>query len=346
MAGPQGRRPGFSPPNPSNPRGPVGGGGDPTGGVGGVPRTLDVGGPELVVNGQFPTDIAGWTDSSSAGGVIAWVLGALRSTNTTGTARARQAVTVENGARYAFAAFNPAATVAGTVALGSTTPGSNDLLSTNTNPAIAARAGIEEVTAPTTTANIQLSTGTAGTDDWDNVTLRKLIPTIFTSGKVFTDDFTIKADGPLGVTLDGLIWRQMKPQNSAHVYPLISSGKLVAGASGVHCDIAWSATGGTVAMVSLTPSATLPTTSMITTNSLHVVFTDTKVDVQVYVAGVLTTVQTITYPVACATDGTVYQDVGWFLDGNTHAISPKLLKQLLFCPWGDLSFYVHITFAF
>jgi len=305
---------------------------------GGVPRTLDVAGPELVNNGKFASDITGWTDGSSAGGAIAWNSGKLRTTNTSGTARARQACTVGSGSRYAFAAYSPSGTVNGSIGVGSTTPGSTDLLSTTAQVALAARAGIAEITAPTTTINIQLATGAAGNNDWDNITLRKLTPTQFVSGKVFTHDFTGESDGPLTVTPDNLAWRQMVPQNSAHVYPFISSGKLAVTASGaattasypyldfgdgkvngIHCDIAWTGTGAAVAMVSLEPSSTLPTVTDIITNSLHVVFTDTKVDISTYVAGALTT-ETVNYGAGCATDGTVYQDVGWFLSGSTLTI--------------------------
>jgi hypothetical protein len=308
--------------------------GIPLGGV--RTRLLDIAGSELIVNGLFTSDITGWTDSSSAGGAISYNSGKLRTTNTSGTARARQTYSGATvGQRYAFFAQNVAGTVNGTVSVGSTTPGSTDYLSTNTNAAIAARAGVVELTATTTSVNIQLSTGTAGNDDWDNVSLRQLIPTTFPVGRVFTDDFSLKADGPLGVNPDNILWRNMFPQNSAHVYTQISGGKMTMAASGattsagypfwkfgngkvagIKCDLAWTGTGAACAMVSLEPSGAQPTVANIIANSVHIVFTDTKVDIQTYVGSALTT-ETVNYDVACATDGTVYPNVGWSLSGST-----------------------------
>lgn len=307
----------------------------------GVPvRTLDVAGPELVTNGLFAADVSGWTDASSAGGAISWNSGKLRTTYTTGTARARQAVSpVEVGARYWFFGQMVAGTVNGTVAIGSTTPGSNDYLSTTTQVALAARAGVIELTATSTTVQIGLNTGVAGYGEWDNVTLRKLTPTKFRAGKWFVDDFSVKPDGPMGVTPDGLAWRQMPPANSNHVYPSVSGGKLTMATSGaaisasysylhlgdgkataIYCDVGWTGVGASVAMISLAPTATVPTMTNITTNSVHIVFTDTKVDIQTYVAGVLTS-ETVTYSAAVARDGTVYSGVGWSLNGNTLTVT-------------------------
>lgn len=305
----------------------------------GAGRTVDTAASELVTNGLFPSDITGWTDGSSVGGAIAYNSGKLRTTNTSATARARQAVTVQVGQRYAFFAQNVAGDVAGNVAVGSTTPGTNDYLNYASNPAIAARAGAVELTAITATAQVQLSTSVAGYGDWDNVSLRKLTPTSFTRGKVFTDDFSLKADGPLGVTPDNLLWRNMVPQNSAHVYPLISSGKMTMAASGsttsagypflrmgngkaagIKCDLAWNGEDASCTMISMEPSGAQPTVANIIANSLHITFTDTIVNIQTYVASALTT-ETVTYDVACATDGTVYSNVGWSLSGSTLTVT-------------------------
>jgi hypothetical protein len=315
---------------------PIGGGGD----LGGVrTRLLDLAGSELIVNGLFPSDITGWTDASSAGGAISYNSGKLRTTNTTGTARARQTYSsAVVGQRYFFFAQNVAGTVNGTVSVGSTTPGSTDYLSTNTNASIAARAGVKELTATTTSINIQLSTGTAGNDDWDNISLRQLIPTVFSVGRVFTHDFSAVPDGPMGVSPDGLLWKNMSPANASHVYTLVSSGRVTMAASGsttsagypfwkfgngkvtgIKCDLAWNGTGAACAMVSLEPSGSQPTVTDIITNSVHIVFTDTKVDISTYVAGVLTT-ETVNYGAACATDGTNYPNVGWSLSGSTLTI--------------------------
>lgn len=303
--------------------------------LGGAWRTLDTAGAELIINGLFTSDITGWTDGSSVGGAIAYNSGKLRTTNTSATARARQAVATQIGQRYAFFAQNVAGDVAENVAVGSTTPGTNDYLNYASNPAIAARAGVVELTATTATAQVQLATAVAGYGDWDNVSLRKLTPTSFTRGKVFTDDFSLKADGPLGATPDGLLWRNMVPQNGAHVYPLISGGKMTMAASGgatsagypflkmgngkaagIKCDLAWNGTAASCTMLSMEPSGAQPTVANILANSLHITFTDTVVNIQTYVGSVLTT-ETVTYDVACATDGTVYPNVGWSLSGNT-----------------------------
>ena len=56
---------------------------------------------ELVTNGTFDSDISGWTDTSDAGGAISWnASGYMEVTNTSGTARALQSVTLEAGKTY------------------------------------------------------------------------------------------------------------------------------------------------------------------------------------------------------------------------------------------------------
>lgn len=316
--------------------------------AGGGPRTLDLAGSELVTNGQFASDITGWTDASTAGGAIAWTStggGRMRVTNTSATARARQTVSgLTIGQRYSYFALNPAGTIGANLSLGSTAPGSNDYLSTLTNASIPARAGVAEITATATSAYISCVAGSAGNVDIDNVTLRQLIPTSFPRGTVFTDDFSLKSDGPLGATPDGLLWREMTPQNGTHVYPYISSGKMANTASGdasgntssypyldlgngkvagLHCDIQWSADAG-IAMISVEPTGVIPTVTNIVTNSVHVVFAATQVDIETYVAGVRTT-DTVTYASQgvsnVVTDGRTYAGVGWSLSGSTLTVT-------------------------
>lgn len=306
----------------------------PSEGVGVATRTLDLAGAELVTNGQFTSDIASWTDSSSAGGAIAWNAGALRITNTSGTARARQPVSVTTGRRYAYGVQNVGSpSVAGSIALG-TTAGGTDYLTISTNPSIAQRLGIAEFTATAATAHIQVSAPLAGALDWDCATLRELIETEFATGTTFEDDFT--GDGPvLGrLTPDGLPWRLIANTNATQVVPTTAGGKMVVTpnasggsasypyldlgtgkASGIHCDLSWTGA-GSMAMVSVAKTGARLTIANILANSLHIVFTDTKVDITKYVGGVVTT-DTITYAAPVATDGTVYPDVGWFLDGST-----------------------------
>lgn len=299
----------------------------------GVVRTLDLAGAELVTNPNFATDIAGWTDGSSAGGAVSWVDGKLRTTNTSGTARARQSVVVESGQRHAFFCQN-ASTVAGAIAIGSGAFGTNDYLNANTNGAIAAQAGSAEFLTTTSAVAIQVATGVAGAGNWDNFTIRKLTPTQFTSGRVFTDDFSLKADGPLGVTPDNLMWRHLVPTNGSQVYPFVASGKMAVTANGsgdtasypyldfgdgkvaaLHCDIEWSGAGA-IAMISVEPTGTIPTVANIVANSLHCTFTDTKVDITTFV-GSSNTTETVTYAAPVEIDGRTYAGVGWSLVGST-----------------------------
>ena len=59
-------------------------------------------GSELVTNGTFDSDISGWTDSSNAGGSIAWnASGYLNLVATTDTSRAQQSIAVTTGNVYA-----------------------------------------------------------------------------------------------------------------------------------------------------------------------------------------------------------------------------------------------------
>lgn len=296
-------------------------------------RTLDVGGPQLVVNGKFDTDLAGWTIVDSAGGATTWNSGRMRQVNTSGTPRGRQTVTVNSGKRHVFQAQNVGATVAGSMAVGYTGAGSTEYFTRASNPAIPDNLHTTEFTALGPSTYIQVSESLVGTSQWDNIRLRELIPTKFAAGRWFEHDFASEPDGVIDISPDILVWRQIDngnfpparfasgkmvvTQNASGVtaaYPYWNFGDGIV--TGVRCGLSWTgAAGGTVAMVSLQPSGTLPTTTNITTNSNHIVFTDTKVDIQTYVGGALTT-ETVNYAAACLRDGTVYPDVGWTIDGD------------------------------
>ena len=296
---------------------------------------LDVAGPELVANGDFVSNINGWTDNSNAGGAISWSAGRLATTNTSGVARARTTVTVEVGKRYRFIARNFGA--AGVVVVG-TSAGGGQYLSKTTTAALAQIAMVEFV-ATAATVHIQLSTFTTATTSlWDFVTVRELTETAFRSGSVFSDDFE-RAGGPIGVSPQNLPWRYIDPVFNSNVFSAIASGILTAPDSGfsltacynvltlgrpvksVHCDISFLGAGGTVAMVGMQPAnPKAPTVAEIIQNSLHLVFTDTKVDVAFFQGGSYI-VETVNYAAPCATDGTVYPNVGWSLSGNTLTVT-------------------------
>jgi hypothetical protein len=309
---------------------------------GGVTRTLDVAGSELVSNGDFAASITGWTDASTAGGNIAWQSpGYMRGLYSTATSRGRQAAAVVSGKRYAFYVRAAAQTVNGSVSVGTTAGGTDILPSKSVQAALAAKWATGEFTVAVTAANIQLAVAAAGSVDWDDVSLRELIPTQFAAGRWFEDDFARADRAVLGTTPDGLLWRQMEPQNAAHVPVRIESGKLAitqngSGSSasypyldfgdgdvtGIMCDLSFTGAGGSsVATISLEPGGgrVIPTvTGDITQNSVHVVWTDTYVNLDRYVAGTKTTEQ-IVYSSALVRDGTLYT-VGWQIDGTTMTV--------------------------
>lgn len=314
-----------------------------TRGEGGRVRTLDIGGSQLVVNGKFDTDLTGWTVVDSAGGATTWNTGRMRNTNTSGTARGRQTVPTTSGKRYVFQVQNVAATANGAFSLGSSAPGSSEYKSRGSSSAIPDQLLTEEITATGSSLYISLLQSVAGYSQWDNVRVRDLNPTQFSVGRWFEHDFSAEPDGTLDISPDGLIWRQIDNGNfpvartasgkmvvtqngsgstAAYPYWNFGTGKV----TGIRCNLSWTGTaGGAAAMVSLNPTevrstgAVFPSVSDITTNSNHIVFTDTKVDIQTYVGGVLTN-ETVNYAVACARDGTVYPNVGWTVDGSTLTI--------------------------
>jgi hypothetical protein len=89
----------------------------------------------------------------------------------------------------------------------------------------------------------------------------------------------------------------------------------------IHCDLSFLGTGAGIALVGTAPAnPKAPTAAEIVQNALHLVFTDTKVDVAMFVAGAYVT-EAVTYPAPCTQDGTVYPNVGWSLSGNTLTVS-------------------------
>lgn len=307
---------------------------------GGIPGVglVDIAGSELVTNGEFLTDLTGWTDASSAGGTVAWNAGRMATTNTSGTPRARSTTVSVSGKRYRVIARNYG--VQGVCNLGTAVGGAQYFTDTTTNsvPGLVNR----EFAASATTAHIQFGTFNAATTSlWDHVSIRSLTETAFPAGTVFTDDFA-RADGLAGVMPGGLPWRYITPLANTNVFSQISSGVLIAPDSGqastacynvltlgrfvksVHCDISFVGTSGnvgSVAMIAMAPAdPKSPTVAEIVQNSIHVVFTQTNVIIGIFDNGVYDQ-PTVTYAAPCATDGTIYQDVGWSLAGNTMTLT-------------------------
>ncbi len=315
-------------------------------GVGVIVRTLNLAGDELVTNGLMSGDITGWTNSSSAGGAIAYDTGTLATTNTSGTARARQTKTVGTGERYAaFVQRVGGDNVAGTVQFGNTAGGSQ-YLSKATNPAIATQVGIAEFDTTTTLLSFQMAQGVAGVSQWDYASLRKLSPADFPVGTTFEDDFSGYTDG-LPFTLfrspDGLLWHCIDPSGNGHTIPVLSGGKMSVEASafsitpsypywdfgngtvkGIHVDAQWSGD-ATLALISSEKTGSKLTVSNIVTNSVHILFSPTQVAVQKYVGGVQTG-PAFSYDTPVVTDGRTYADVGWRVQGNVITVT---------CPGGQ-----------
>jgi hypothetical protein len=309
---------------------------------GGVLRTLDVAGPELISNGMFDAGTAGWTDASSAGGLMSWdPAGRMKLTNTSGTARGRQArADMEVGQRYYAFGQNFNADVAGSIGLG-TAAGGTQYASRSTNAALKAQHFAAEFTATDPNYHIQLAVALAGQGNWDGIITRKLIPTAFQSGRWFWHDFSGLPDSPfMGISPDGLPWKHMVPQNANHVLPRVESGRLVldqvGGAvasggyphwnfgdgsiTGMLCDLSWTgATGPSMAMISGPSVGALPVVADITggqgTGALHPVFSDTKLDLGVGSGGAVSVLETINYGTPAVRDGSIYR-LGWQLDGD------------------------------
>ena len=296
-------------------------------------RLLDIASDELVTNAQFTSDISNWTDASAAGGAIAYSAGKLRSTDTTGYGIASQTVPVTTGQRYTLIA-EPAktSTFYGICTFGSTAPGSSDYLFQPISPE---KVALLDFTAVSSSLYAQIGTFEAGSTDWDYVSVRKLTATSFPAGKVFIDDFA-RSDGYMGATPEGVPWRNVVALGTAELIPKIVSGRVAmaqnasnssAGypyldlgngkAVSAHADVAWTGTGAAFALISVKKSGARLTVADILAASIHVVFTDTKVDIGIGDGGGITVLQTVTYSAPCLTDGTNYPNVGWELSGNT-----------------------------
>ncbi len=311
-------------------------------GAGVAVRTLDIAGAELLTNPKFASDIAGWTDGSSAGGAIGWDTGRLRTTNTSGTARGRQSVAATIGQRYAYFGERVGGdSVQATIAVGNTN-GGNQYKNQTTQPNVSAQATMGILTATTSILSLQFAAGLAGVSYWDNPSLRLLTPTQFPAGTIFEDDFTAKPDGTLGVTPDGLPWWHIFGTGAGQSIPHIVGGEVVVPASahstitaaysclnlgdgkvaGLHCDVQW---GGeaTLAVVITQAQGALPTVEDITGvtgRAIHMLFTSTQVAIQTYIASVLTN-EAVSYAVPVVTDGRTYEGVGVRLVGSTLTIT-------------------------
>ena len=79
----------------------------------------------LVVNGDFATDLSGWVDASTAPGSVAWSSdGALMSRVTGSTGRLRQGVPTEIGKTYSLSVERVGGTVSGRLDVGTNAGGS------------------------------------------------------------------------------------------------------------------------------------------------------------------------------------------------------------------------------
>lgn len=162
-------------------------------------------GPELVTNGTFDTDIAGWTDASSAGGSISWnPSGYMDLVYTTGAPIARQQVNVTGGRWYRFSISNVQATTAGGVVqfyIGSTSNGS-DLIGL-TSVSVGASSTVTFL-ATSSAAHITLRNVNTGTVSADNISILEL--TDIETATMFQDmDGSIPVTGveqPVGLILD------------------------------------------------------------------------------------------------------------------------------------------------
>jgi trimeric autotransporter adhesin len=151
---------------------------------------------ELIENGGFDTDISGWTDASSAGGSIAWnASGYLDITNTSGTGRAQQSVTLVVGSRYKFSIEN-----VGTnnlqYFLGTSAGGTQVKNVTTVN---GGATGSFEFTATSTYLGISIDERTAGdTCSVDNISVRPAVSdrSINTNGLIVNGTITREPVAP------------------------------------------------------------------------------------------------------------------------------------------------------
>jgi len=134
--------------------------------------------PELVTNGTFSADISGWTDSSSAGGAIAWnAAGSLNLVNTSGTAVASQAETTVVGKTYKLIVTKGGTTA--TIGVGTTATGTQLYAGATDANDVAVN-----FVATSTTTYINASRTTVGTGTVDNISIKLVDP-----------DRSVKANG-------------------------------------------------------------------------------------------------------------------------------------------------------
>lgn len=192
--------------------------------------TVDTTNPadELVTNGTFDSGISGWTDGSDAGGTISWnASGYMDVTNTAGTARANQTVTLEAGKTYR-ASVNIISPPAGGGAVQIAVPGET---ATTLFDIDALGAG-EHIVEYTATADgdhyLAVKQFSVGTSTIDNVSIRPLISSgtdsageerylltedtstglhrvfrsvSYTAGKTYRHEFVVKPAGRSSVSI-------------------------------------------------------------------------------------------------------------------------------------------------
>jgi hypothetical protein len=157
-------------------------------------------GDELVTNGTFDTDISGWTDSSSAGGSIAWnASGYADVTNSSGAARLEQNLSVTTGSVYAITMQ--------IVSLGGATTGG---LFLDGGASASIRFGVEGVgthtiyyVAPDDTLNMSVRNFSAGTTvSIDNISVREVLNG-WTDASTGTGSVTLVAGAAELTRIDG-----------------------------------------------------------------------------------------------------------------------------------------------
>lgn len=164
----------------------------------------------------------------------------------------------------------------------------------------------------------------------------------FAATKAFTTDFGTYPNGAIpAVSNNGRLFRVAGAINTSTVVPSVSGGACIAADSGqaqtasyfgydagdlvreMYAEVSFGAqaTGGGFGLICNPDDVGgANTVQAITDNSVHIVFTDTKVDVSYYsggnrfdgggTTGTATTVS-INYPVACTRDGTTKYVMGW-----------------------------------
>lgn len=123
---------------------------------------------ELVTNGTFAANITGWTNTSAAGGSIAWnAAGAMDLVFTTGNGNAQQAVTTVVGKTYRISATKGGTTLG--LNVGSTAGGSDLYVGAHNATDISAT-----FVATTTTTYITCYRAVVGTGTVDNISVKRV----------------------------------------------------------------------------------------------------------------------------------------------------------------------------